>query len=258
MRTLRVGLSGEDIESWQFFLRGLGLYLEEVDGIFGEGTKEATEVFQRHHALTDDGIVGNRTLGEAMRLGFSVLEHDVDAPDALDWPPKPSFSGLGGAGRKQVFGDFPFTPAPVAGNREAIQINASWVQEHIVVETIPQLSGIPGAPFNGRVQLHALAAKRVVELFARWEAENLIGLVLTFGGSFAPRFIRGSTQVLSSHAHGAAFDINVAWNGFGAMPALVHAKGSVRKLVPIANQLGFYWGGHFTKRDGMHFELAKL
>jgi len=29
------------------------------------------------------------------------------------------------------------------------------------------------------------------------------------------------------------------------------------KLVPIANELGFYWGGHFTRRDGMHFELAK-
>ena len=35
-------------------------------------------------------------------------------------------------------------------------------------------------------------------------------------------------------------------------------KGSVRQLVPIANELGFYWGGHFNRRDGMHFEMARI
>jgi hypothetical protein len=29
-------------------------------------------------------------------------------------------------------------------------------------------------------------------------------------------------------------------------------------LVGIANDNGFYWGGHFTRLDGMHFEIAKL
>jgi hypothetical protein len=33
----------------------------------------------------------------------------------------------------------------------------------------------------------------------------------------------------------------------------------VRELVPIANELGWYWGGHYRKRlDGMHFELVKV
>jgi hypothetical protein len=37
----------------------------------------------------------------------------------------------------------------------------------------------------------------------------------------------------------------------------------VRELVPIANQHGFYWGGHFRynkhtdQSDGMHFEWAR-
>lgn len=35
-------------------------------------------------------------------------------------------------------------------------------------------------------------------------------------------------------------------------------KGSVRELVPIANEHGFYRGGHFSRRDGMHVELAQL
>ena len=43
--------------------------------------------------------------------------------------------------------------------------------------------------------------------------------------------------------------------------------GCVRELVPIANECGFYWGGHFGKEvngkmvgrlDGMHFEIAKI
>jgi Putative peptidoglycan binding domain/D-alanyl-D-alanine carboxypeptidase len=28
--------------------------------------------------------------------------------------------------------------------------------------------------------------------------------------------------------------------------------------IVAADEFGFYWGGHFTRRDGMHFEVAKL
>jgi hypothetical protein len=28
--------------------------------------------------------------------------------------------------------------------------------------------------------------------------------------------------------------------------------------VPVAHKFGFYWGGHFSRRDGMHFEIAKV
>jgi hypothetical protein len=38
----------------------------------------------------------------------------------------------------------------------------------------------------------------------------------------------------------------------------VGQKGSVRELVQIANNNGFYWGGHFSRKDGMHFEIAKV
>jgi hypothetical protein len=72
--------------------------------------------------------------------------------------------------------------------------------------------------------------------------------------------MRGGKQ-LSTHAFGCAFDINVPWNGYYKVPALVGDQGSVRELVPIANQHGFYWGGHFQYghglSDGMHFEWAR-
>jgi hypothetical protein len=56
----------------------------------------------------------------------------------------------------------------------------------------------------------------------------------------------------------SAFDINAAWNERGHRPALVGEKGSVRSLVPIAHKWGFWWAGHFSTPDGMHFEVAVL
>jgi hypothetical protein len=144
----------------------------------------------------------------------------------------------------------------VPGNPEAISIKSGWEAENIVTVTIPQLIGVSGAPANGHARFHRLVAPRVVALFQAWEDAGLKELLLSWEGAFVPRFIRGSLTVLSQHAFGSAFDINARWNGFGATPAAIGAKGSVRQLVPIANQLGFYWGGHFARRDGMHFEIA--
>ena len=70
--------------------------------------------------------------------------------------------------------------------------------------------------------------------------------------------MRGSRTTLSNYAWGTAFDINVPWNARGTVPALCGEKGSVRELVAIANEHGFYWGGHFSRRDGMHFEVARV
>lgn len=82
--------------------------------------------------------------------------------------------------------------------------------------------------------------------------------VLSFAGSWVPRFVRGSTTNLSNHAYGSAIDINVPWNQLSTVPALKGKRGSVRELVPIANECGLYWGGHFNRADGMHFELARV
>ena len=90
------------------------------------------------------------------------------------------------------------------------------------------------------------------------ERDGLISLVRSWGGSFVPRYVRGSATNLSNHAWGTAFDIDAEWNPRGALPVLRGRVGSVRELVPRAHELGFYWGGHFSRRDGMHFEIARL
>lgn len=177
-----------------------------------------------------------------------------------DWPPKPPFAPLPNtAARQALFGRYEFVHEPRPGNREHIRILGSWVQEQIVRVHIPQLAHVRGAPGDGVILFHRLAAAQLQALWAAWEAAGLLDRVLTWEGSFVPRFIRGSTRELSNHAFGTAFDVNVTWNGFGALPALVGQRGSVRELVPIAHLHGFYWGGHFSRiPDGMHFEVAVL
>lgn len=156
MEVLRFGSRGDEVEKWQHFLRGIGLYLHGVDGYFGADTQRATETFQRHHGLKDDGIVGNRTLGEAMRVGFSAVEDDPAAPGSLDVPAKPPFASLDAAGRVAAFGSYPFRPAHVPDNPEAIVITSGWVGESIVDVNIPQLAGVIGASSTGRAQFHRL------------------------------------------------------------------------------------------------------
>src|SRR5688572_7301278 len=145
MRTLRLGSKGEDVGKWQYFLRGAGLYFGEVDDAFGLATREATQDFQRRHGLLEDGIVGNRTLGEAMRVGFAALEDEAPSGESLDFPPRPTFPPLGQAGREQRFGFYQPVPSPVEGNPEAIQIPGNWEAENIVTIVIPQLKGVAGA-----------------------------------------------------------------------------------------------------------------
>jgi D-alanyl-D-alanine carboxypeptidase-like protein/putative peptidoglycan binding protein len=260
MRVLKEGIKGPDVKRWQNFLLGQGFDPGLCDGQFNERTRDATIAFQSRFGLTADGIVGNATWGQAMVLGLPVLE-DLPTGDQTgpDFPPKPDFPPLTSTAERQaLFGRFKFEADPIPGNRENIRILGDWEAQNIVRVQIPQLAGISGAPSSGAVRFHRLAVAQLVSLWKAWEDAGLLSRVKTWGGSFVPRFIRGSDTVLSNHAFGTAFDINVAFNPLGAQPALVGRPGSVRELAPIANQHGFYWGGHFTRLDGMHFEVAKL
>ncbi len=174
----------------------------------------------------------------------------------INWPPRPNFNVLpSNAARQNVFGTFDFERT----NGDNIRILGNWIQDNIVTVSIPQLASIKGTA-GGNIQFHRLAADQLRAMWAGWEAAGLLHFVLSWSGSFVPRFMRSGKQ-LSTHAFGCAFDINVPWNGYYKQAALVGDQGSVRELVPIANQHGFYWGGHFPYghglSDGMHFEWAR-
>lgn len=259
---LRRGSRGDDVKRWQLFLVGQSHLLGAVDGEFGPETERATKAFQRAHGLSADGIVGPRTLASALIAGFDIGFADPERRDAEPIVPETgTLQPLSNEERRRLFGDFRFRPAPTPSNPERIEILDGWDDENIRSVEVPQLKGKPvfGTPSSGRMRFHRLAATQLQALWAAWEEARLLDRVLTFDGSYAPRFIRGSRTRLSNHAFGTAFDINARWNPLGAVPALAGREGSVRELVSIANEHGFCWGGHFRSRpDGMHFEVAKL
>jgi hypothetical protein len=238
-------------------LVGQGL-LKVADGDFGKGTKEATMEFQKRNGLTADGVVGNSCYGKAMTLGFEVVQDTSDEKTSAYWPPKPDFEALySDEKRFEFFGKFEYK-ADEKGNLVLLD---NWKEENIIVIDIPQIKGIDmyGKPKDsGNIYFHKKAAQQMKNLWADWEKAGLLHLVKTWNGTYSARFIRGSETKLSNHAFGTAFDINVKWNGLAKRPALVGEEGSVRELVQIANKNGFYWGGHFSRKDGMHFEIAKL
>ncbi len=260
MRVLRRGLKGPDVKRWQTFLRGQGFSLEAT-GEFDKPTFDATFAFQQAHTLDADGVAGNQTFGRAMLLGFSLLQDPEDASQSgPNFPPRPAFEPLTGTTeREKSFGKFAFKAKPLANNPEHIVITDDWESKNIVRILVPQLVGVQGASPDGGVRFHRLAAKQLIELWAAWQKAKHLPRVLTFDGTFVPRFIRGSKTVLSNHAFGSAFDINASFNPLGAEPVRAGNRGSVRELVTIANDHGFFWGGHFVKRgDGMHFEIAAI
>lgn len=259
-RVLRRGMRGDDVAEWQLFLIGQRCDPGLADGAFGGDTLEATCQFQGANNLTADGVVGRNTITCALSLGLgSVPDPENTSEKGPNFPPPPDFHPASLADRQAMFGKFAFVPDPKPGNREQIRITDGWDTRNIVSLTIPQLAGKKGAPASGAIRCHRLAADQIAALFAAWERARLLDRVLTWDGCYNPRFVRGSQTSLSNHAFGSAFDINAQWNGYGAEPARVGKQGSVRELVEIANDLGFFWGGHYAVRlDGMHFEIAEL
>lgn len=168
--------------------------------------------------------------------------------------------------RLQVFGNFSYEADPSTFDGDGIKVLDNWTASNIVSVSIPQLNGKKfGKQIikNGTIKFHTLGADLLKKLWAAWETAGLLDKIVSFEGGYAARYIRGtqsrSPRPLSNHAWGTAFDINAPWNGLGKEPALVGQTGCVRELVTIANENGFFWGGHFNgKKDGMHFELGKI
>jgi len=257
VKVLKKGATGYFVTQWQDFLRGQG-YLVNSSGAFDDDTVNATKQFQKKYKIEIDGIVGNQSLGRAALLGFEIVEY---SETEKEYPQKPDFSPLvNNTERQKMFGPLLFEPSPTTQNPERIRITNKWDKENIVKLMIPQLAGIEGAFPDGHISFHRKAAKQLVSLWQAWEDTGLLKYLLTYSGDYVPRFVRGKAheQVLSNHAFGTAFDLNYAWNKLGVEPATFGMKGCVYKLVPLAHEHGFFWGGHFSRRDGMHFEVAKI
>ncbi|MGI8774189.1 MAG: M15 family metallopeptidase [Actinomycetota bacterium] len=142
---------------------------------------------------------------------------------------------------KEHFGEFSARPQP----NGSLIIDPEWVRQNIVTASVPLL---------GEVTCHRRFITRLRNTLGRVKEQGLAQTVDPgdFGGCYSPRFIgRDPEGRLSSHAWGAAIDINAAANPFGSRPTMS------LKLVEVMTDHGLNWGGDWLNPDGMHFEWRR-
>lgn len=256
---LRKGMKGDRVGDWQSFLRGLNFYKGRIDDDFGEMTHKATKKFQKANGINDDGVVGRQTYGIAISQGFNTIILRDENDEKANWyPPKPDFEPLiGNASREKLFGKFKYEATPTSQNPEKITILDDWKSKNIEKVSLPALAEALDGKYS-TMYWHKSTVHQLVGFFEAIHKEGLHKQIISYAGSYHPRFIRGSRKTLSNHSWGTAFDINAPQNWLNREPARIGQKGCLLELVPIANEFGFYWGGHFTRKDGMHFEIAKI
>ncbi|MEO6204544.1 MAG: M15 family metallopeptidase [Mycobacteriales bacterium] len=140
---------------------------------------------------------------------------------------------------KAQFGEFAVSTGP--GH---MRLDPTWEATRLATGRLPQLGRVT---CNKAVLPHLRAAMQEVT------ARGLGSLVHTAdfqrqGGCWSPRVVRFGAGQISSHTWGIAVDINVDNNPLGATPR------QDPRLVTIMAEHGFFWGGHFLRPDGAHFE----
>lgn len=235
-------------------LPGGSTEMGQLERLLGMKPEDATAVLYRRFQELDD--FPDASLWPPSAEVFTQVENPpaptTGAPDTR--PSSAMHAPLGSQERAVTFGG-PFQYRRT-GHGEDIEILGDWEEKNIVRIEVPQLRKVPGN--FSKMAVNRRVAAQTLALWAAWEKAGLLGLVLSYEGAFVPRMIRGSTTSLSNHAYGSAFDVNYEWNQLGATPAALGKRGCVRELVPIAHAHGWFWGGNFTRLDGMHFEVCKV
>ncbi len=82
--TLKMGDKGNEVRKLQETLKEYGYYTAEVDGAYGNQTRQAVERFQYMHGLSADGMAGRHTL--------TVLyeSNQVRLPEGVNATPEPT------------------------------------------------------------------------------------------------------------------------------------------------------------------------
>jgi hypothetical protein len=91
----------------------------------------------------------------------------------------------------------------------------------------------------------------LMQAFAYLIDREYVKELKTWDGCFNVRKKRG-LKSMSLHSWGVAIDVNASWNGLNQTPQLSAG------FVKCFTDAGFYWGGNFKRRDGMHFELNTI
>jgi hypothetical protein len=142
---------------------------------------------------------------------------------------------------KLAFGEFAATPQ---SNPAYLTIDPAWVEKHIVTTEVPLL---------GTITCNRKLIPMVRGALQDILASGLMSEIKVYSGCWASRTVsRSPTAPPSTHAYGAAIDINAPQNPYGTKPTMN------RDVVRIFESWGFNWGGDFLIPDGHHFEFQRF
>ena len=123
------------------------------------------------------------------------------------------------------------------------------LEKGMVLFDVPTHLGI--GVITKKVYCNKDLVKPLTQSFTNLIERKLVNELKTWNEYFSIRKVRGGKS-MSLHSWGLAIDVNAAWNGLGKEPQLSPA------FVKCFTDAGFDWGGNFKRKDGMHFQLAKL
>jgi len=121
--------------------------------------------------------------------------------------------------------------------------------KYMTVWDIPphlEIGAIPKKLYCNKIMIAPL-----IQAFSNLIDRGFVKELKTWDGCFNVRKKRGLTS-MSLHSWGIAIDVNAAWNGLNKEPQLSAG------FVKCFTDAGFDWGGTWTRKDGMHFQLANI
>jgi hypothetical protein len=128
-----------------------------------------------------------------------------------------------------------------ADPKNEVKYMTLWdVPSHLEIGVIPK-----------RLYCNKLMIGPLMQAFSNLIERGYVKELITFDGCFNVRKKRG-LKSLSLHSWGIAIDVNAAWNGLGKNPKLSAG------FVKCFTDCGFTWGGTWTRKDGMHFQLNSI
>lgn len=126
---------------------------------------------------------------------------------------------------------------------------ASESNPHLVIWDVPahlEIGVIPKRIYCNKDLIGPLTAA-----FTALISTGKVSELKTWDGCFNIRKKRGLTT-MSLHSWGIAVDMNAFENGLNQTPKFSAA------FVKCFTDNGFDWGGTWTRKDGMHFQLSKI
>lgn len=123
------------------------------------------------------------------------------------------------------------------------------LEKNMVVWDVPTELEIGVIP--KKVYCNKDLVKPLEQAFKNLISTGFVKELKTWDGCFNIRKKRGLAS-MSLHSWGIAIDVNAAWNGLGKTPVLSAG------FVKCFTDAGFEWGGTWTRKDGMHFQLKTI